>query len=141
MAALLDLVNFQLENAKALSGVLRQETQAISARVSTEIEKLAKEKMTLIGQLRTTDQRIASHPHVNQLTEDENLSQVVAQIQSIVLDCQQVNQMNGESLNRAQSSFNKLNNMLQRTHGKVGMTYNSGGKTHTISTLGTNIKA
>ncbi|ENG7521701.1 flagellar export chaperone FlgN [Vibrio harveyi] len=141
MAALVDLVNFQLENAKALSGVLRQETQAISARVSTEIEKLAKEKMTLIGQLRTTDQRIASHPHVNQLTEDENLSQVVAQIQSIVLDCQQVNQMNGESLNRAQSSFNKLNNMLQRTHGKVGMTYNSGGKTHTISTLGTNLKA
>ena len=141
MAALIDLVNFQLENAKALSGVLRQETQAISARVSTEIEKLAKEKMTLIGQLRTTDQRIASHPHVNQLTEDESLSQVVAQIQSIILDCQQVNQMNGESLNRAQSSFNKLNNMLQRTHGKVGMTYNAGGKTHTISTLGTNIKA
>lgn len=141
MAALVDLVNFQLENAKALSGVLRQETQAISARVSTEIEKLAKEKMTLIGQLRTTDQRIASHPHVNQLTEDESLSQVVAQIQSIILDCQQVNQMNGESLNRAQSSFNKLNNMLQRTHGKVGMTYNACGKTHTISTLGTNIKA
>ncbi|NDJ83777.1 flagellar protein FlgN [Vibrio campbellii] len=141
MAALVDLVNFQLENAKALSGVLLQETQAISARVSTEIEKLAKEKMTLIGQLRTTDQRIASHPHVNQLTEDESLSQVVAQIQSIILDCQQVNQMNGESLNRAQSSFNKLNNMLQRTHGKVGMTYNAGGKTHTISTLGTNIKA
>ncbi|AXB30735.1 flagellar protein FlgN [Vibrio campbellii] len=141
MAALVDLVNFQLENAKALSGLLRRETQAISARVSTEIEKLAKEKMTLIGQLRTTDQRIASHPHVNQLTEDESLSQVVAQIQSIILDCQQVNQMNGESLNRAQSSFNKLNNMLQRTHGKVGMTYNAGGKTHTISTLGTNIKA
>ncbi|MGF1894308.1 flagellar export chaperone FlgN [Vibrio campbellii] len=141
MAALVDLVTFQLENAKALSGVLRQETQAISARVSTEIEKLAKEKMTLIGQLRTTDQRIASHPHVNRLTEDESLSQVVAQIQSIILDCQQVNQMNGESLNRAQSSFNKLNNMLQRTHGKVGMTYNAGGKTHTISTLGTNIKA
>ncbi|WP_104027369.1 flagella synthesis protein FlgN [Vibrio jasicida] len=141
MAALVDLVNFQLENAKALSGVLRQETQAITARVSVEIEKLAKEKMTLIGQLRTTDQRVASHPHVNQLTEDENLSQLVAQIQSIVLDCQQVNQMNGESLNRAQLSFNKLNNMLQHTHGKIGMTYNAGGKTHTISTLGTNIKA
>ncbi len=141
MAALVDLVNFQLENAKALSAVLRQETQAITARVSTEIESIAKQKMTLIDQLRTTDQRIASHPHVNQLTEDKHLSQVVAQIQSIVLDCQQVNKVNGESLSRAQLSFNKLNNMLQRTHGKVGMTYNAGGKTHTISTLGTNIKA
>ncbi len=141
MAALVDLVNFQLENAKALSGILRQETQAITARVSAEIETIAKQKMTLIDQLRTTDQRIASHPHVNQLTEDENLSQVVAQIQSIVLDCQQVNQVNGESLSRAQLSFNKLNNMLQHSHGKIGMTYNAGGKTHTISTLGTNLKA
>ncbi len=141
MAALVDLVNFQLENAKALSAILRKETQAITARVSAEIETIAKQKMTLIDQLRTTDQRIASHPHVNQLTEDESLSQVVAQIQSIVLDCQQVNQLNGESLSRAQLSFNKLNNMLQHTHGKVGMTYNAGGKTHTISTLGTNIKA
>ncbi|TOG15484.1 flagella synthesis protein FlgN [Vibrio parahaemolyticus] len=141
MAALVDLVNFQLENAKALSTVLRQETQAITARVSSEIESIAKQKMTLIDQLRTTDQRIASHPHVNQLTEDVHLSQVVAQIQSIVLDCQQVNRVNGESLSRAQLSFNKLNNMLQHTHGKIGMTYNAGGKTHTISTLGTNIKA
>lgn len=141
MAALVDLVNFQLDNAKALSQVLQQETRAIASRVSADIEKVAREKMTLIDQLRTTDQRIASHPHVNQLTEDEQLSQTVKQIQSIVLDCQQVNHVNGESLNRAQSSYNKLNNMLQRTHGKVGMTYNAGGKTHTISTLGTNIKA
>nr|WP_319555756.1 flagellar export chaperone FlgN [uncultured Vibrio sp.] len=141
MAALVDLVNFQLENAKALSVVLRQETQAITARVSADIESIAKQKMTLIDQLKTTDQRIASHPHVNQLTEDEQLSQVVNQIQSLVIDCQHVNQMNGESLNRAQLSFTKLNNMLQRTHGKVGMTYNAGGQTHTISTLGTNIKA
>ncbi|MDF2154938.1 flagellar export chaperone FlgN [Vibrio sp. CAU 1672] len=141
MAALVDLVNFQLENAKALSQLLNKETQAITSRVATEIEKIAKEKMTLIAQLRSTDQRIASHPHVAQLTEDAQLHQIVDQIQSIILDCQQVNQVNGESLNRAQLSFNKLNNMLQRTHGKVGMTYNAGGKTHTISTLGTNIKA
>ncbi|AUI85562.1 molecular chaperone [Vibrio azureus] len=141
MAALIDLVNFQLENAKALSAVLRQETQAISARASIEIEKIAQEKMRLIEQLGNTDQRIASHPHLKQLTEDEDLSQLVTQIQSIILECQNINQINGESLNRAQSSFNKLNNMLQHSHGKVGMTYNAGGKTHTISTLGTNIKA
>ena len=141
MAALIDLVNFQFENAKALSAVLRQETQAISVRTSTEIENIAKEKMRIIEQLGNTDQRIASHPHLNQLTDDEYLSQLVTQIQSIILDCKNINTVNGESLNRAQSSFNKLNNMLQHTHGKIGMTYNAGGKTHTISTLGTNFKA
>ncbi|ANN27304.1 flagellar export chaperone FlgN [Vibrio vulnificus] len=141
MAALVDLVNFQLENAKALSIVLEKESKIIASRVSADIEKIAKEKMTLIGRLQQTDQRIASHPHVNQLTEDTYLRETVASIQSIILDCQQINQINGEALTRAQSSFNKLNNMLQHSHGKIGMTYNAGGKTHTISTLGTNIKA
>ncbi|EGR7977741.1 flagellar export chaperone FlgN [Vibrio vulnificus] len=141
MAALVDLVNFQFENAKALSIVLEKESKIIASRVSADIEKIAKEKMTLIGRLQQTDQRIASHPHVNQLTEDTYLRETIASIQSIILDCQQINQINGEALTRAQSSFNKLNNMLQHSHGKIGMTYNAGGKTHTISTLGTNIKA
>ncbi|HDY8139372.1 TPA: flagellar export chaperone FlgN [Vibrio vulnificus] len=141
MAALVDLVNFQFESAKALSIVLEKESKIIASRVSADIEKIAKEKMTLIGRLQQTDQRIASHPHVNQLTEDTYLRETVASIQSIILDCQQINQINGEALTRAQSSFNKLNNMLQHSHGKIGMTYNAGGKTHTISTLGTNIKA
>lgn len=141
MAALVDLVNFQYENAKSLSVLLEKEGKVIASRVSLDIEKIAKEKMTLIGRLQQTDQRIASHPHVNQLTEDAYLKETVANIQSIILDCQQMNQINGEALNRAQSSFNKLNNMLQHSHGKIGMTYNAGGKTHTISTLGTNIKA
>ncbi|MCU8181457.1 flagellar export chaperone FlgN [Vibrio vulnificus] len=141
MAALVDLVNFQFENAKALSIVLEKESKIIASRVSADIEKIAKEKMTLIGRLQQTDQRIASHPHVNQLTEDTYLRETVASIQSIILDCQEINQINGEALTRAQSSFNKLNNMLQHSHGKIGMTYNAGGKTHTISTLGTNIKA
>ncbi|EJO9870255.1 TPA: flagellar protein FlgN [Vibrio vulnificus] len=141
MAALVDLVNFQFENAKALSIVLEKESKIIASRVSADIEKIAKEKMTLIGRLQQTDQRIASHPHINQLTEDTYLRETVASIQSIILDCQQINQINGEALTRAQSSFNKLNNMLQHSHGKIGMTYNAGGKTHTISTLGTNIKA
>ncbi|EGQ9311124.1 flagellar export chaperone FlgN [Vibrio vulnificus] len=141
MAALVDLVNFQFENAKALSIVLEKESKIIASRVSADIEKIAKEKMTLIDRLQQTDQRIASHPHVNQLTEDTYLRETVASIQSIILDCQQINQINGEALTRAQSSFNKLNNMLQHSHGKIGMTYNAGGKTHTISTLGTNIKA
>ncbi len=141
MAALVDLVNFQLENAQSLAQILNKETEAIASKVSVDIERIAKEKMTLIGQLQTTDQRIASHPDVNLLTEDTNLSDTVSKIRSIVADCQQVNAVNGEALKRAQLSFTKLNNMLQQSHGKIGMTYNAGGKTHTVSTLGTNLKA
>lgn len=65
----------------------------------------------------------------------------MTQIRSIIHDCQQANLVNGEALARAQVSFNKLNNLMQQSHGKIGMTYNATGQTHTVSTLGTNLKA
>ncbi|EDL54988.1 MULTISPECIES: flagellar export chaperone FlgN [Vibrio] len=141
MAALVDLVEYQLKNAKALSMLLSEETKAITARESSEIERFAKEKMAIIGQLQQTDQRLAQHQDVARLTEEAVLAQKVADIKSIILDCQQLNDINGQSLQRAQLSFNKLNNLMQQSHGKVGMTYNAGGQTHTLSTLGTNLKA
>ncbi|MGL4193238.1 MAG: flagella synthesis protein FlgN [Vibrio sp.] len=141
MAVLKDLIEFQLKNAQQLVVVLETEKIAITRRISTDIESIAKHKLTLINQLQQTDQRIAKHPHVVSLTEDAYLSDLVSEIRRIILDCQQANQINGDALARAQLSFNKLNNMMQQSHGKIGMTYSATGKTHTISTLGTNIKA
>ncbi|ENM5760552.1 flagellar export chaperone FlgN [Vibrio mimicus] len=141
MAALKDLVEFQLKNAHELVAVLEAEKIAITNRISVDIESIAKQKLTLVNQLQQTDQRIAKHPHVASLTEDAYLSDLVSQIRSIIIDCQQANQINGDALARAQLSFNKLNNLMQQSHGKIGMTYSATGKTHTISTLGTNIKA
>ena len=141
MAALADLVNFQLQNAKALSDLLDSEKTAITSRKSTDIERIAKEKIVLVEQLRATDQRIEAHSSISELTENPDLAQLVKTIKSIVYDCHQANLVNGEALNRAHLSFKKLSNMMQQSHGKIGMTYNAGGQTHTISTLGTNIKA
>lgn len=141
MAKLTDLVDFQIDNARSLSELLDNEKVAITKRVSKDIEQLAKDKLTLLNQLQQTDQRIATHPDINQLSEDKELKEKVALIQSIMHDCQQANEVNGEALQRAQLSFNKLNNMMQESRGKIGMTYNAGGQTKTFTTLGTNIKA
>ncbi|MGL5471507.1 MAG: flagella synthesis protein FlgN, partial [Shewanella sp.] len=113
MAVLKDLIEFQLKNAQQLVVVLETEKIAITRRISTDIESIAKHKLTLINQLQQTDQRIAKHPHVVSLTEDVYLSDLVSEIRRIILDCQQANQINGDALARAQLSFNKLNNMMQ----------------------------
>jgi flagella synthesis protein FlgN len=135
------LIDYQLKNAKALSLLLSEETKAIASRESSEIERIAKEKMMLVGQLQQTDKRLSEHQDVHRLTDEAPLAQKVADIKSMVLDCQKLNDINGQSLQRAQLSFNKLNNLMQQSHGKIGMTYNAGGQTHTLSTLGTNLKA
>jgi flagella synthesis protein FlgN len=141
MAKLVDLVNYQIENAQELSALLEKEKVAITSRISSDIETLAKEKLQLITQLQQTDERIASHSDIEQLTSDETLKSKVELIRSMVYDCQQANEVNGDALQRAQLSYNKLNNLMQQSRGKIGMTYTSGGQTSTVSTLGTNIKA
>lgn len=127
MAALSSLVEFQLKSATDLSLLLEKEKAAIASRVAKEIEQLAKEKLTLINQLQQTDQRISQHPDVATLTNDPELSPLVDQIRSIVHDCQQANAVNGEALQRAQLSFNKLNNLMATNSGQTGYDIHSRG--------------
>lgn len=141
MAALQGLVEFQLKSAEELSLLLEKEKLAITSRNSKDIEQLAKQKITLIEQLKVTDDRISRHPDVASLTTDPELSPLVTQIRSIITDCQQANAINGEALQRAQLSFNKLNNLMQQSQGKLGMTYTADGQTKNVTTLGTNLKA
>jgi flagella synthesis protein FlgN len=141
MAALQGLVEFQLKNAEELSQLLGKEKVAITNRISKDIERIAKQKITLIEQLRSTDERIAKHPDVENLSTNPELSPLVEKIRETITECQQANAINGEALQRAQLSFNKLNNLMQQSQGKLGMTYTAEGQTRNVSTLGTNIKA
>ncbi|MEX0333542.1 flagella synthesis protein FlgN [Vibrio tubiashii] len=141
MAAILSLIEFQLKNAQELTEVLEQERAAIANRVSKDIEAIAKKKIVLIEQLQSTDERLRRHPEVDNLSSDPELSPLVEQIRALVSDCQQANEVNGQALQRAQLSFNKLNNLMQQSQGKLGMTYTAEGQTKNVTTLGTNIKA
>lgn len=141
MASLISLVEFQIKNANDLKALLVDERSAISSRIAADIERLAKGKLTLIEQIKLTDERIAKHPDVATLKQDGNLIGLVAQINQTMAVCQQENSLNGQALDRAQLSYNRLNNLMQKSQGKVGMTYNAEGHTHTLSTLGTSLKA
>jgi flagella synthesis protein FlgN len=141
MAALHGLVEFQLKNALELNDVLEQEMHAITSRQSKDIEQIANKKVTLIEQLQVTDDRIRRHPDVESLTTDPELSPLVEQIRTLISQCQQANEVNGQALQRAQLSYNKLNNLMKQSQGKLGMTYTAEGQTKNVTTLGTNIKA
>lgn len=141
MAALHGLVEFQLKNALELSDVLEQEKHAITSRQSKNIEQIATKKVILIEQLQVTDDRIRRHPDVESLTSDPELSPLVEQIRELISQCQQANEVNGQALQRAQLSYNKLNNLMKQSQGKLGMTYTAEGQTKNVTTLGTNIKA
>ncbi|MGX9417157.1 flagella synthesis protein FlgN [Vibrio sp. RC27] len=141
MALLQELLEFQLKNAQSLLALFEQEKDAITQRISSDIEQLAKQKMVMVTTISDTDKRIEAHPDVTSLTEDEANVQLVEQIQTVIRECHIANDVNGQALERAHISFNKLNNILNQSQNKMGMTYSADGQTKSISTLGTNIKA
>ncbi|GAB2655249.1 flagella synthesis protein FlgN [Vibrio panuliri] len=141
MATLKSLVEFQLKSASELSELLEKEQVAIAQRSAKEIESIAHQKNSLVLQLQTTDERIARHPEVESLKSDPELVVFVDQIRHTITECQQLNDVNGEALQRAQLSFNKLDNLMKQSQGKMGMTYTAKGHTRNVSTLGTNLKA
>ncbi|MEJ2764181.1 flagellar export chaperone FlgN [Photobacterium sp. MCCC 1A19761] len=135
------LLALQLATLESLSRLLEQEKTAIVTRKSTDIARLANDKLALLNQVQQQDHLIASHAHRQQLTENPQLANQVSLIKTTVAQCKEINEVNGEALQRAQLSFHKLNNLFQQSRGKQQMTYNSSGVAQNVRSLGTNIKA
>ena len=135
------LLELQQATLVSLSRLLEQEKAAIVERKAADIARLATDKLNLINQVQQQDHLIASHTQRQQLTENPELAQQVEAIKATVARCKEINEVNGEALQRAQLSFHKLNNLFQQSRGKHQMTYNSEGAAQNIRSLGTNIKA
>ncbi|MGF1699337.1 flagellar export chaperone FlgN [Photobacterium makurazakiensis] len=135
------LLELQQATLVSLSRLLEQEKAAIVARKAADISQLATDKLTLIHKVQQQDHLIASHPNRQQLVDKPNLATIVEEIKAMAARCKEINEVNGEALQRAQLSFHKLNNLFQQSRGKQQMTYNSDGVAQNIRSLGTNIKA
>ncbi|UTV27053.1 flagella synthesis protein FlgN [Photobacterium atrarenae] len=135
------LLALQLATLESLRRLLEQEKTAIVDRKSADIARLAGDKQALLNQVQQQDHLIASHTHRQQLTDNPALAEQVSTIKAAVTRCKEINEVNGEALQRAQLSFHKLNNLFQQSRGKQQMTYNSSGVAQNVRSLGTNIKA
>ncbi|OLQ76012.1 molecular chaperone [Photobacterium proteolyticum] len=135
------LLELQLATLESLSRLLEQEKAAIVERKAADIAKLANDKLALLNKVQQQDHQISSHAQRQLLVDNPEYVQKVESIKAIVSRCKEINEVNGEALQRAQLSFHKLNNLFQQSRGKQQMTYNSEGVAQNIRSLGTNIKA
>ncbi|MGF1707901.1 flagella synthesis protein FlgN [Enterovibrio baiacu] len=129
----------QAEDVNALLDVMQAETAAIASRKATEIDALAKQKLSLINAIQQRDQYLARCPEL--ASPSDETKEQIANIQDALKQCHQQNEVNGIALQRAQLSMHKLRNLFQEAAGKSEMTYDSEGQASGSRTLGTNIKA
>lgn len=133
------LIQAQTDDISALLELMEKETAAIATRKATQIEACAKQKLKLI---QTIQQRDTSLTHFPQLKKpSDKITQQIAHIQKILLQCHQLNETNGVALQRAHLSMHKLRNLFQEAAGKNEMTYDCEGQAMGRKTLGTNVKA
>ena len=141
MDTITHLIDQQKDNATKLFKLLEQEKVAIVKRDTKNIEQLANDKLSLINLLQQTDSLIGEHQDVTEINKVPTLSDKVTEVRKLIGDCQRANDINGEALQRAQLSFNKLNNLMKQSQNKLGVTYTAEGQTKGFNTLGTNVKA
>nr|WP_192867690.1 flagellar export chaperone FlgN [Thaumasiovibrio occultus] len=138
---LAELLQQQHQTLTAMLRLLDSEKQAIASRQSADIERIAKEKLSLLNQIQQIDAQIARHPDKDSLKTDAPFIDTVAALQSLLQQCHNANEVNGAALQRAQLSFHKLNNLFLQSRGRQQMGYNAEGKATNVRSLGTNIKA
>jgi flagella synthesis protein FlgN len=135
------LLELQLATLESLSRLLEQEKAAIVERKAADIAKLANDKLALLNKVQQQDHQISTHTHRQLIVDNQEFADKVESIKATVSRCKEINEVNGEALQRAQLSFHKLNNLFQQSRGKQQMTYTSEGMAQNIRSLGTNIKA
>lgn len=133
------LIQQQADDIASLQELLEKETSVIASRKAAEIEACAKQKLALVQAIHLRDAKLARCPELKSPSEDTLA--VINPLKESLAQCQQLNEANGQILQRAHLSMHKLRNLFQEAAGKSELTYDSDGQASGRKTLGTNIKA
>ncbi|BDM63774.1 flagellar protein FlgN [Shewanella sp. NFH-SH190041] len=139
MNSLTELLTQQQTHLTALQDVIMQERDALTTQAAEQLLSLAEQKNALLSALQKTDQLLAAHPDTALLASQHHNE--VAQIQSQLAQCQQLNDTNAKLIDLNLASLNRLSQALQLSRNANSLTYDQQGNTSSIATLGNNLKA
>jgi len=147
MNALLSLLQTIEHISQQLLDCLKQEKQALDDNQYGQLCELAVQKETIISQLNELDkQRAASCPdnNFNQFINSSNNQALISQwdnTRSVILSCQQQNEVNGRLLNRRNQYNQETIAILTGRNRTTDQTYNARGNQAGSGSLFNSVKA
>jgi len=141
MTNLSHLLSSQSTVLAELKAVITQERQALEAQDPDTLILLTRTKASLLDSLKNNDEIIAAHPELHTLASDPDLSQQVQQAKTLLAECQQLNAENESLIERSLASLNRFSHALQISRNANSLTYDGKGRTSSIASLGSNVKA
>jgi flagella synthesis protein FlgN len=137
---IISLLNNQEAELTKLHALLCNELNILKNRELSILEQASAEKEAILNKVNQLDQEISHHTSLKVLQQDENYSEQVSRITTLLHDCKQQNEINGQIINNSQIAINRFKNMLQKSISNNTMTYDSKGKT-SISNKSIGLKA
>ncbi|MCC4832678.1 flagellar protein FlgN [Shewanella sp. 10N.7] len=141
MNELLQLLSFQHGTLSSLKKLVSAEKQALTDQDADTLLALAREKVTCLNNLQQNDQKLANHPEKELLSTDTVLIQKVEEAKVILEECKDINNQNASLIELNIASLNRFSQAMQMSRNATSLTYNDKGRTSTISSLGSNLKA
>lgn len=125
----LELLNQQNNQLVELIRLLKDEYEILQKNNPEKLIEINKLKNSLLLQIDSTDKLLASN---TQFVEDKKSGVYVKELKIIeksLTDCKNLNQVNGEIIQKSQLSVERMRTTLLENHTRSTLTYDNKGKT------------
>ena len=137
---ILDILNQQNTQLCELERLLKDEHEVLQQHSPDKLIKVNQLKNALLTQIDSTDKLLASNTHFVEDKRNGLYTKELEAIEVILLNCKDLNKINGEIIHKSQISIERMRTTLLENHTKSTLTYDNKGKTSGgLSSL--NIKA
>ena len=127
----------QHQQLSLLDQIIVNEKQILQQHDPEALLEISQEKNTLLLAIQHLDQQIGQDQRFAQDKAAGKLTQPLAEITELLLQCQQKNLVNGQIIQQSQLAVERMKTSLLENHNKNAITYNSKGKKSAgLSSLG-----
>lgn len=133
----IELLEQQLTQLKALEALLLQERTVLQQHSPEALVAITNKKSELLAAIENFDKTIGSNLQFIEDKKQGLLETPLAEVQSALEKCQQINTVNGQVIQHSQLAVERMKTTLLESHNKSSVTYDNKGKTHAgLSSLG-----
>lgn len=138
---LLEQLQQQLVLIKSLATILDDETTCLKEKNFTSLKEILTNKQNTLQEIATIDQSLMANSLEDALSKDQQLQELKQEIDTELIACKKVNDINGQLVALSMKSNKHLMQILKQETGKNSVTYDQKGSLSSASLLGKDIKA
>jgi len=132
-----ELLSQQFSQLKNLEQIITDEKEVLQQHQPDALIKISEQKNQLLISIQTLDKKISFDQQFAQDKAAGNLTVELAEIEDLLLKCQQKNQVNGQIIAQSQLAVERMKTSLLESHSKTAITYdNKGKKSAGLSSIG-----